>query len=104
MACRLDRGPPRLRSGQAPSRVERSIINASVFSYAGKVSPLRLASLGSGRDDALKLHLLPSAALPGALELAAGGEDVSAARRADGGAPPAIVHDLGEAVHAVVGA
>ena len=42
-------------------------------------------------------HALAAAAQALALELAAGGEDVAAARRADGRAQAARVHDLGEA-------
>src|SRR5579871_2357867 len=68
-----------------------------LLSVENKVS----ATLGSGLSQLNPLPFRPDAL---ALELAAGGGDVAAARGADRGAQPAVVDDLGEAVDAVVGA
>src|SRR6185312_7126747 len=44
---RLDRGPPRMPSGQAPARVERPCFNDTTAFYEEKVPRLRFAPLGT---------------------------------------------------------
>src|SRR5258708_39829212 len=91
---------PNLAASMAIRRATRGT-GSSRNSEIGPVSDPDRSSSGLRLEVA---HALATAAQAGALELAAGGEDVAAARRAHRRTQAAIVHDLGEAMDAVVGA